>query len=183
MTITSRSTDFGLNRRELSLVTVGPEWAQRFASEQSRLVSSLGLEAIDVQHIGSTAIPGILAKPILDIAVAIENFESGLLLVPILISLGYEYRGEYGISRRHYFVQGSPKRTHHLHVLERHAPEWRQHICFKEYLLSSPALAAQYSDLKREILIASLGNRDQYQALKSCFISSMFNVQGSGIRT
>jgi GrpB-like predicted nucleotidyltransferase (UPF0157 family) len=176
MTNNSQPSDFGLNPRELRLVTVGPEWAQRFASEQSRLLSALGLAAIDVQHIGSTAVPGILAKPILDIAVAIENFESGHLLVPIIIGLGYEYRGEYGISRRHYFVQGSPKRTHHLHVLEHHTSEWRQHICFKEYLLSSPTLAAQYSDIKREIISESFGNRGQYQTLKSCFISQIFKV-------
>ena len=93
--------DFGLNPGELRLVAVGPEWASRFSAERDRLSTALGPVVLDIQHVGSTAVPGILAKPILDIAVAIQSFENGYPLVPLLVALGYEYRGEYGIARRH----------------------------------------------------------------------------------
>ena len=156
---------------ELRLVTVGPEWVLRFSAEQDRLSTALGAVVLDIQHVGSTAVPGILAKPILDIAVAIQSLEDGYPLVPLLVALGYEYRGEYGIPRRHYFVHGTPRRTHHLHILEHHSADWHRHILFRDRLLGSPAMAAQYSELKLASVSESSGNRDLYQSLKSSFIA------------
>src|ERR1051326_6910512 len=109
----------------ISLVTVGSDWSARFASERSRLAQTLGASAIDIQHVGSTAVPGIIAKPILDVAVAIRDFESGHALVPAIVSLGYAYRGENGIPRRHYFEHGD---VIHLHVFEHASVEWRRHL-------------------------------------------------------
>lgn len=164
--------DFGLNPGELRLDSVGPEWALRFLAERDRISAALGPAALDIQHVGSTAIPGILAKPILDIAVAIQAFESGHTLVPLLVAIGYQYRGENGIPRRHYFVRGTPKRTHHLHVFEQHSLAWEQHLRFRDRLLESPAAAARYSELKLAIVADSDGNRDLYQNLKSSFIAA-----------
>lgn len=162
--------DFGLESGELRLVRVGPDWARRFAEERSRISGALGPAALDIQHVGSTAVLGIAAKPILDIAVAIQDFESGFALVPLLVSLGYQYRGENGIPRRHYFTRGNPVRTHHLHALEQDSPQWERHLRFRDRLLASPALAAQYSDLKLALASTCDGDRKQYQNLKSAFI-------------
>jgi len=123
--------DFGLISGGLRLVVVGPEWASRFITERDQLSAALGAAAIDIQHIGSTAVAGILAKPILDIAAAIETFDGGHSLVPHIIMLGYDYRGECGIPRRHYFVRGEPLRTHHLHVLEHRSAQWAAHLRFR----------------------------------------------------
>lgn len=163
--------DFGLNPGELRLVAVGPEWALRFSAERDRLSAKLGPAAIDIQHVGSTAVPGMLAKPILDIAVAVESFDAGHHLPPLLVALGYEYRGEHGIPRRHYFVHGAPRRTHHLHMLEQHGTEWERHIRFRDRLLGSPTIAAQYSNVKLACVSKSSGSRDLYQTLKSSFIA------------
>lgn len=160
-----------MNTGELRLVAVGPEWPLRFSAERDRLSSALGPAAIDIQHVGSTAIPGLHAKPILDIAVAIDSFESGQPLVPLLENLGYRYRGENGIARRHYFVRGTPRRTHHLHVLEHHSTQWAGHICFRDRLLASRELAASYSELKRACLSEAAGHRGLYQSLKASFIT------------
>ena len=162
--------DFGLSTGELHLVKVGPEWAQRFSGERDRISAALGEGALDIQHVGSTAVPEMLAKPILDIAVAIASFEEGDALVPLLEALGYHYRGEYGIARRHYFFQGDPQRTHHLHMLEQRGAAWAGHVRFRDRLLASPALAARYSDLKMASIAESSGSRDRYQALKASFI-------------
>ena len=111
---------------EFHLVVVGAEWAARFAEERSRIVEALASSALDIQHIGSTAIPGITAKPVLDIAVAIRDFESGHALVPMLVALGYDYYlGENGIPRRHYFERGD---LHHLHIFEQGSFDWRRHL-------------------------------------------------------
>ncbi|MFD0737678.1 GrpB family protein [Lysobacter koreensis] len=169
--------DFGLASGELRLVTVGPEWGSRFAAEHDRISIALDAAALDIRHIGSTAIPGILAKPILDIAVAIGSFEAGFPLVPLLVGLGYEYRGEHGIPRRHYFVHGSPRRTFHLHVLERHGDEWAHHLRFRDTLRGSPATAARYSALKRAVVAESGGNRAFYQSLKSSFIAEVHGLR------
>lgn len=164
---------FGLKSGELRLATVGPEWAQRFAAERERISAALGAAALDIQHVGSTAIPGILAKPILDIAVVVQTFELGHSLVPLLVHLGYEYRGENGIARRHYFVQGAPRRTHHLHVLEPGSAQLSRHLGFRDLLRCSPATAARYSELKRTIAVEAGGKRALYQDLKFSFINEV----------
>lgn len=175
----TNNVDFGLSSGELRLVTVGTEWGLRFIAERDRISAALGTAALDIQHIGSTAIPGILAKPILDIAVVIQAYELGFSLVPLLVNLGFEYRGENGIARRHYFVQGSPQRTHHLHVLELNSAQLARHLCFRDILLGSPSTASRYSQLKSAIAAEACGKRDLYQSLKSSFIDEVA-TQGSG---
>lgn len=171
--MSSDVADFGLSSGELRLVLVGPEWAQRFSSESSRLSAALGSAALDIQHIGSTSVPGISAKPILDIAIAIQSYEGGHSLVPRFETLGYRYRGENGIPRRHYFVLGAPRRTHHVHVLEHDSDEWRRHLAFRDRLLHSPADAARYSALKSRCMAEACGSREEYQRLKAPFIEAM----------
>jgi GrpB-like predicted nucleotidyltransferase (UPF0157 family) len=174
-------SEFGLNPGELRLAAVGPVWAMRFAAERDRIAAALGPDAIDIQHVGSTAIQGILAKPILDIAVAVRTFEEGFRLVPLVVALGYEYRGENGIPRRHYFVQGSPRRTHHLHVFEQRSDDWACHLGFRDALLSSPSTAVRYSELKGALALQSGGDRDLYQTLKSSFIANVHALRaGTG---
>lgn len=165
--------DFGLRSDELRLVAVGPEWAMRFSSESSRLSAALGAAALDIQHIGSTAVPGISAKPILDIAIGIRSYESGHALVPRFETLGYRYRGENGIPRRHYFVLGAPRRTHHVHVLEHDSAEWQRHLAFRDRLLGSPANAARYSAFKSRCMAEASGNREEYQRLKTPFFEAV----------
>jgi GrpB-like predicted nucleotidyltransferase (UPF0157 family) len=158
---------------EFHLVVVGAEWAARFAEERSRIVEALAGSAMDVQHIGSTAIPGITAKPVLDIAVAIRDFESGHVLVAALVALGYTYRGENGIPRRHYFERGD---LYHLHIFEEGSLDWQRHLRFRNRLLASPELAARYSQVKLAAARDSDGRRERYQDLKASFIEEVQNL-------
>jgi GrpB-like predicted nucleotidyltransferase (UPF0157 family) len=171
--MSSDLSNFGLRSDELQLVRVSPEWATRFSSESGRLSAALGSAALDIQHVGSTAIPGISAKPILDIAIAIRSYEGGHALVPRLEALGYRYRGENGIPRRHYFVLGAPRRTHHVHVLEHDSAQWRRHLTFRDWLLGSPAEADRYSAFKARCMAQASGCRAEYQRLKASFIEAM----------
>jgi GrpB-like predicted nucleotidyltransferase (UPF0157 family) len=155
---------------EIRLVVVGAEWAARFAEERSRIAEALADSALDIQHIGSTAVPGITAKPVLDIAVAIRDFESGHALVPALVALGYIYRGENGIPRRHYFERGD---VYHLHVFDQGSLDWRRHLSLRDRLLGSPELAARYSLVKLGAARESGGDRELYQDLKASFIEEV----------
>jgi GrpB-like predicted nucleotidyltransferase (UPF0157 family) len=162
-----RAAEFGLSPGELRFVRVGPEWKTRFADERSRIAKVLGLVALDIQHIGSTAVPGLTAKPVLDIAVAIRDFESGHDAVPLLVAIGYAYRGENGIPRRHFFVRDG---THHIHLFENESSDWQRHLRFRDRLIASPELTARYSQLKLTAAEQAKGDREFYQALKSSFI-------------
>jgi GrpB-like predicted nucleotidyltransferase (UPF0157 family) len=160
-------------RAEFQLVVVGTEWEAHFVEERSRITKALADSALDIQHIGSTAIPGITAKPVLDIAVAIHSFESGHALVPALVALGYSYRGENGIPRRHYFERGD---MYHLHVFEQESLDWRRHLRFRDRLLASPELAARYSQVKLVAARESDGSCERYQDLKASFIEEVQNL-------
>ena len=161
------AVEFGLSPSELRLVRVGPEWKARFADERRRIAKALGLAALDIQHIGSTAVPGLTAKPVLDIAVAIRDFEAGHAAVPLLVAIGYAYRGENGIPRRHFFMRDG---THHLHLFENESSDWQRHLRFRDRLVSSPELTARYSQIKLTAAEQANGNREFYQTLKSSFI-------------
>ena len=119
----------GLENDTVQLTEYQPDWEVAFSEEQVRLYETLGGAILNVQHIGSTAVPGLSAKPILDISVAVGDFDEAFTIVEPLAALCYTYRGEHGISWRHYFVKGSSvrgsPRTHHLHVFEENSLEWR----------------------------------------------------------
>lgn len=154
----------------LQLVTVDKEWSILFEKERLLIVNALGDRMIDIQHIGSTAIPGIIAKPILDIAIAIHDFNAGYGLVPMIIALGYIYRGENGIPKRHYFERDD---TYHLHIFEHDSQDWWRHINFRDQLLSSHDLVERYSQVKLDAARESNGERRRYQSLKSSFIQKI----------
>lgn len=116
-------TVLGLERGVVRLVPYDPCWSLLFEEEKQRIQAVIGSWILDIQHVGSTFIPGCPAKPILDIAIAVANFEQAFICIPPLEQLGYSYQGEYGIPRRHYFVRRNPHSTHHIHMLEDHSSE------------------------------------------------------------
>jgi GrpB-like predicted nucleotidyltransferase (UPF0157 family) len=162
----------GLASGQLRLSPYEPNWPLLFGAEKERLFASLGNHILDVQHIGSTSIPGMPAKPILDIGVAVANFEEATRCVPLLEQLGYIYKGENGIPRRHYFVKGNP-RTHHLHLLEIESEEWKNHLRFRDYLRAKPTSAQAYASLKQTMAMQFATDRDAYQNGKENFIQAV----------
>ncbi|MCJ7551153.1 MAG: GrpB family protein, partial [Anaerolineae bacterium] len=107
----------GLERGVVRLAPYTTEWQRCFEAEKERLQAVIGQYVLDIQHVGSTSIPGMIAKPIIDIGIAVTSFEEARVCIQPIQQLGYEYRGELKIPRRHYFVKGDP-RTHHLHMNE-----------------------------------------------------------------
>jgi GrpB-like predicted nucleotidyltransferase (UPF0157 family) len=162
----------GLPSGQVQLSRDRPEWRSLFLEEAYRLRSSIGDYILDIQHIGSTSIPGMSAKPILDIGIAVENFEEAGRCVPPMEELGYTYKGENGIPRRHYFVKGDP-RTHHVHMFELESEEWINHLLFRDYLIKDPKTAQEYARLKEELVKRFPTNREAYQAGKDGFIKEV----------
>jgi len=159
----------------IELVPYTPRWSVLFAEEQAQLDAVLGTAVRAIEHIGSTAIPGIVAKPILDIGIAVDSFEEAAALVPAIVGLGYTYRGEYSIPRRHYFVKGKP-RTHHLHMVEISSEGWRNNLLFRDYLRNHPDTAAAYAQLKQELAISTQGDRVLYTDSKAPFVRQVLEM-------
>ncbi len=161
----------GLERTTVILRPYDGRWAELFGLERTRLQIVLGNDVLAVEHIGSTSVPGLTAKPILDVGVAVESFEAAFALVPRLEGLGYTFRGEQGIARRHYFVRGSDQsRTHHLHMLEQSNLEWRDLLLFRDRLRAQPEAVRAYETLKKQLAEQYPNDREAYTDGKYRFI-------------
>ncbi|HLM59297.1 MAG TPA: GrpB family protein [Pyrinomonadaceae bacterium] len=171
----------GLKNGAVKLFPHQEQWHELFAEEKIRLQNSIGANILAVEHIGSTAICGISAKPVLDIAVAVEQYSDGEKCIKTLENSGYEYRGEYGIAGRHYFVKGEP-RTHHLHMVELKSDFWRSHLLFRDYLRQNPAVAGEYDNLKRNLAEKLAENRNAYLEGKAEFIENVLKEAGFNSR-
>ena len=168
---------FGLPKGTVKLEPHTEQWHRLFAEEDARLRKFIGDYVVVIEHIGSKAICGISAKPIIDIAVAVEKIANGESCVKPLEEINYEYRGEYGIAGRFYFVKGEP-RTHHLHMVLESSDFWRSHLLFRDYLRENPAVAKEYENLKLELAREYVNDRDAYLHGKSDFIENILKVAG-----
>lgn len=167
----------GLAKNEVRLVEHQPEWSTMFIRERERIAAALDGGFVDIQHVGSTAIPGIAAKPIIDIAVAVDDIRKVGECVAPLESLGYIYRGELGLPDRHFFILGEP-RIVNLHLTQLHFREWRRQIAFRDYLRANAAAAAGYDALKKQLAERFPLERERYTEEKSAFILNILNLAG-----
>lgn len=143
-----------------------------FAAEAERIERAcVGLQ-IRLEHIGSTSVPGLAAKPVIDILAGRPVSISGDRYVAALRQLGYEHKGSFGIPGRNYFRRGSP-RSHHVHLVSWSSEFWRDHLLFRDYLRTHPLVASEYETLKREIAVMYVQDRDRYTDAKGPFIRSI----------
>ncbi|MFH0909775.1 MAG: GrpB family protein [bacterium] len=176
--MTEPQPSIGLKPGTVKLVPYSAEWPRKFAEESARIRSALGSKALAVEHIGSTAISGLDAKPIIDMAVAIESLADMPACVVRLSKEGYEYKGEYGLPGRHFFTSGEPTRFH-VHVVEQTSNHWRVWLQFREHLLKNETVRNEYNQVKRELAKQHADNRDAYTAGKNPFISRILKQIGA----
>lgn len=162
---------------KIVLVDHDPQWLVSAAEEGRRIAAACGPKVIRVEHIGSTSVPGLIAKPVLDLMPVLRNFDDGFDCVAPMRALGYWYAGDFGISGRHLFVKGSP-RTHHAHFLVEGSLEARRHIAVRDTLRGSPAAAARYAALKRDLAAKFGDNREGYAEAKSQLMRELFDLAG-----
>jgi GrpB-like predicted nucleotidyltransferase (UPF0157 family) len=164
----------GLDRKSIELVPHQTEWKSLFESEADLLCEILSDYIVAIEHIGSTAVSGLEAKPIIDILVGVQKLEDAEKCIAPLARIGYEYRGESGIKRRFYFRKGTGDvSTHHLNIVEVTSHYWRIHLLFRDYLRQHPNAARDYGKLKRQLALEHKGNRPAYTEAKAGFIESL----------
>lgn len=159
----------GLSKGVVRLAPYTAEWERLFEEEKERLQAAIGQYVLSIQHVGSTAIPGMVAKPIIDIGIAVTDLDQARVCIQPVEQLGYEYRGEHGIPRRHYFAKGDP-RTHHIHMNEIRGRDWQNQVLFRDYLIQHPESAEEYAALKVALATQYAADREAYLAGKAPFI-------------
>lgn len=163
------------------LVPHRAEWREIFEEEAARLRSALGVSILRVEHVGSTAVEGVEAKPLIDMMAAVERLEEARSLVPVLEGMGYEHRGDGGVRGRIFLAKGPrSRRTHHLSLAEPTSDHWRRSLLFRDHLRAHPEAAEEYRDLKRELASKYPEDRESYTAGKYRFIERAIESAQTG---
>lgn len=167
--------NLGLARGAVKLVPHNEAWRELFLAESKLLQEKLGVKSENIQHVGSTSIPGILAKPIIDIAIVVDSLDIAEQWVPALAEIGYWYKGlQPDMPDRRFFAKGpEEKRTIYLHIVNK--KEFTKLIKFRDILRSDQKLAQEYSDLKENLAAAHSDNRANYSNLKNNFIQNVLS--------
>lgn len=175
-------TSLGLRSGTVVVAPHDPAWAAEFQAERARLMAALGALPGRIEHVGSTSVPELPAKPILDLLGGRPASSAPEPYVAALERAGYVHRGEYGIPGRDYFVRddASGRRTHHLHLVEEDGPLWRRHLAFRDYLRAHPARAAEYAALKRDLAARHADERAAYTSAKTAFIEETLRLAEEG---
>ena len=163
------SSPLGLESGTVRVVAHDSRWAELYLEEEKRLRHALGALPLALEHVGSTSVPGLAAKPIIDILAGRDAAIPPLTFVPAIESVGYEHRGENGLPGREFFRRGSP-RSYHIHLVIIDSALWRHHIAFRDRLRADPALAAEYAALKLSLAERFPRDREAYMDGKDAFI-------------
>jgi GrpB-like predicted nucleotidyltransferase (UPF0157 family) len=148
-----------------------PSWPDRFARERTALEESIGAWATGgIHHVGSTAVPGLSAKPIIDILVGVDSLDASRACFDPLAQLGYLY-APYRPEEMHWFCKPNPsRRTHHLHLAATDSSRFHAELKFRDRLRASPETAAEYAALKHDLADRFADDREAYTDAKADFI-------------
>ena len=172
----NEASELGLPQGQVRLCEADPRWSALFAQERERLDAALRTFEAAVEHCGSTSIPGIPAKPILDLLVGVPapfDIES---IKAALAPLGYEHATWAGVPGHQVFGKGKP-RTHLIHLVPLHGPAWDRMLRFRDRLREDPELAGEYGRLKRELAARYPDDRSAYTDAKADFIRRVIDKE------
>jgi GrpB-like predicted nucleotidyltransferase (UPF0157 family) len=149
--------DYGKRRkgvidlRKVEVTTYNKAWPSMFEEEANELRKIFDSEVIKIHHIGSTSVKGLKAKPVIDIMPVVKNINRIDEFNTAMTDIGYEPKGENGITGRRFFQKGGDNRTHHVHIFRLGNPEIERHLAFRNYLRSHPDAVKEYGNLKEEL--------------------------------
>jgi GrpB-like predicted nucleotidyltransferase (UPF0157 family) len=164
----------GRERRRIVITEYDPEWPMRFEAERERILSALDRTAIRVEHIGSTAVPGLAAKPIVDVLVTVPDPDDEDAFSPPLLETGYELR----VREPGHRMFRTPARDVHVHVWSNDDPEVSRHLRFRDRLRASAEDRAAYAALKRELARRDWDDMNHYADAKSALIAEILKRAG-----
>ncbi|MFD2445934.1 GrpB family protein [Bacillus sp. CGMCC 1.16607] len=161
--------------RKVEVVSYRSEWESRFLAEKDVLLKTFTPKQVTVHHIGSTSVPSLAAKPIVDIMIESNSLEIFDQNTQKLEEMGYEARGENGIPGRRYFVKFSPEgeRLIHLHAFQTENPEINRHLVFRDYLREHPTHSKRYGEIKLEAANKFPWDIDKYISYKDPIIKEL----------
>lgn len=156
--------------RTIIVAPYDPDWPLQFEAAATALRPAFGDNLIALHHVGSTSVPGLAAKPTLDLLGVVKSLALVTETRSAFESLGFQARGAYGIEGREFFVKGAPNPTHHLHVYEEGHVEILKHLVFRDYLRAHSEAAAEYAALKSKLAALYKLDPVSYQDGKSDWI-------------
>jgi len=169
------TSSLGLASRSVRVVAYDAAWPRLFQDESLRLRASLAPLAIELEHTGSTSVPGLAAKPVLDILAGVANEAPIAPYIAALVAAGYVHRGEQGIPGREFFRRGDP-RAYHVHLTRVGSGFWREHLAFRDYLRSHADVRDEYARLKLTLAAQFPADRTAYIDSKAPFIRRVLEL-------
>src|SRR2546423_12254807 len=167
----------GLSRGTVRVVPYRPEWAALFAREAALLRSIMGAAALGIEHIGSTSIEGMDAKPIIDLMVAVNSLGGAKVWIPELEAAGYEFRPDETVPDRLFFAKGPrSRRTHHLSLAEPTSEFYVHKLLFRNFLRRCAEARAEYRALKKRLARVHPEDRGAYTAGKRAFVERILSL-------
>ena len=163
------------NMREITVVAYNPEWPKMFDQETKILKEIFGDLAINIYHKGSTSVPNLMAKPIIDITIEVEDISKVNQLNESLAAVGYGALGECGMPLRRLFAKGDP-RTHHLHVWDKGHDEIAKDLLFRDTLIQNAAARIAYENLKQKLGAQHRFEPDQYTMGKDRLVKELLRI-------
>lgn len=162
----------GLPKGQVFLVDWDKEWTVLFKNEKQRILELVKDDNIKVHHIGSTSVPNLKSKPILDIAVEVSDLREINKYTNLLNQLGYVSLGNAILPDRYYFIKGNP-RTHQIHLYEKNNKFLKDQIFFRDILRTNSVIKNEYEVLKLKLAEANQNNKHKYADMKTEFITSV----------
>jgi GrpB-like predicted nucleotidyltransferase (UPF0157 family) len=170
----------GLPKGEVFLVAWTEEWEKEFKVEKSLIEAEIGELILAVHHIGSTAVKNLSAKPIIDVAIELREFQLGNQCVQGLERLGYSYKGTNILPDRHYFNKGEP-RTHQIHMYQTDNLYLKKQLAFRDYLMTNDTAFKEYQELKEKLSQVHHKEKLLYADAKTGFVNSILECLGFDI--
>jgi GrpB-like predicted nucleotidyltransferase (UPF0157 family) len=149
-----------------------PEWPARFEKLSDRIAAALGPLALAIEHVGSTSVPSMCAKPIVDIDVVVRP-EDVPAAIAAVEALGYRHEGNLGVEGREAFRWVAEFPEHHLYICPQGSPALERHLLIRDYLRKHAEAAREYAELKKQLAKKYHDNRTKYQAAKAEFVDAM----------
>ncbi|GGG54962.1 GrpB family protein [Paenibacillus radicis (ex Gao et al. 2016)] len=137
--------------RKVEVTPYQSQWEERFKESAASLQDLLGAEIVTIHHIGSTSVPGLAAKPVIDVLPVVKDIKRIDAYEAVMRAEGYMPKGENGIAGRRYFAKGGDSRTHHIHIYEQGHVQIARHLAFRNYLRNHAEMAHTYGQLKIEL--------------------------------
>lgn len=163
----------------MRLVAYDPRWLGLYEAEAARLASVIQPLSLRLEHIGSTAVPGLAAKPVIDILAGCDDPSALPARIAALVGAGYQIRGEQGIPGREFFCRGDP-RAYHLHMVSLGSQLWCEHLAFCSWLRFSPVVREDYAVLKQSLAARHPHDREAYIEGKAPFIRAALRRTAEG---